>query len=358
MLAATIIPIASAVTNARAANNAANSGAAIITNSATNNATNNATNTNNAITIITDNKKKPGRPRKSTTANASQVYGVCSAPLGVGNAVEFIYFNSSNLKKTLTLFKSYNCSTIIISFGATAVTWFGIDHHEKVHVYLDVNCSVLNRYYCRNPIIITASRDDLEFALNIISKSCEIVTFIMFGDIKTQLLIHIKDTEQDITEKFELPVQEVGPNSIMARPNCANYPIHFKLTSKGFKDRVSNMNKGNVKTMLFQKIRAEPFQISCTNSRVNWAGVHNNGQNIAIESRLTDNDIFNVAVETQYVYDFTNNVLGTKIEVHADRHQRLSLTTVVDEYVNSSGIHTPILSVSVFIEIANYTYSV
>ncbi len=297
------------------------------------------------------NKKKPGRPRKSACTSNIPIVGIVDTPISTTNMIEITYNNPIYLKKIISLYKSYTCTNMYIKIDHTSITIFAIDHQSKVHIYTDIDAHCINTYYCKTPVIFTALRSDLDIVFNVINKTTNEISFVFEESKRSQLIILIRNKEYNITEKFEVPVQEIRGDSIPTRPNCSDYPISFKISSKSLKDRLGNVNKTDVKTIFIQKCGKEPLQIVCDTNRITWAGVYNDPAKIEFKSKLQENDIFAVCVNVDSLYDFSNNILGNDVIITADKHKKLSFLTYLDECKeNVYAIH-----INVFIEIINYS---
>jgi len=295
-------------------------------------------------------KKKPGRPRKSTCSSSSAITGIVTKPISPTNMIEIVYSNPIYLKKIIGLYKGYTCTSVFINFDSTTVTMFAIDHQGKVHIYTCINASCINAYYCKSPLMVVATRSDLDIVFNVVNKTTNEISLIFEENKTSTMIILIHNKEYNITEKFEIPVQEIHSDAIPKPPNCSDYPISFKISSKSLKDRLGNVNKTDVKTIFIQKCGNEPLQIMCDTNRISWAGVYNDPQKIDFKSKLTENEIFNVCVNVDSLYDFANNILGNDVIITADKHKKLSFMTYLDECrENVYAIH-----INVFIEIINY----
>lgn len=297
-------------------------------------------------------KKKPGRPKKNTFNSSEPIEGVVSVPANANNIIEMIYFGSTCFKKILSLYKSYTCSSISIFFRETSIVWFAQDHQEKADIYTDIDCRYIKRYFCAKPINVMIDREDLEVVLDFINKSIESVAIIIQNsEARSQIIFQLRNNESNITEKYEIKMTEIDSSFVLTRPNCEDYPIAIRINSKEFKDRIGIANKKRMKTISFQKYKKEPFQISCSNDNVIWAGVFNDTDKLFLRNRLGEEEVFVVTLGTDLIYDYANNSPGTYTTIVADRHKKFAMMAILEE--RDQGL--PTISVSVFIEVTNYS---
>lgn len=294
-------------------------------------------------------KKKPGRPRKNTTNGTIQVDGVVEKPSFENHIVEMVYCNSKCLRKIISLYRSYACSTIYISFKKNNVYWYSVDHTDKVHLYIDINCSNITRYYCNEPITYNIERTNLELVFNILKKDNSNISIVIEKDNTSKLLFSILDIEYDTTEKFEVDAVIAKEYAIATKPDVSLYPIEFKISSKHFKDRVSNIHKFETEIASIQKHHNRPLQIVCKDQRVAWSGEFNDDTKINFKSKLKENETFIVSINVENLYSLSNNNLGNDFIINADHYKKLSCVTILDERSSDS----PTVTVSVFIEIQN-----
>jgi hypothetical protein len=292
------------------------------------------------------NKKKPGRPRKNTNIDIIAVAGVMQAPIFDTNVIEMIYCNPFILKKIISLYHSYNCDELYITFNKENMLWYSVDHLKKVHIYADINGHNIS-YYCTEPITMQITRINIELVFNILDKNASSVTIMLENKLRTKLIFLIKTIEYDTTERLEINVSTVDSRYYLAKPDITNYPISFKISSKHLKDRLSNISKFDTQTMSFLKCKTDDFVINVADDKVSWAGVYNSPAKINFRSTLTDDDVFTLSLNTKYLYSLSNNNLGQDFNVALSRNKMASFKTVLDERDHTS----PTITVQVFIEV-------
>jgi hypothetical protein len=297
-------------------------------------------------------KKKPGRPKKNTNVNPIEISGIQPTPLNPLHDIELIYSNSACLKKIVSLYRSYSCSQVYVSFSNGMMEWFAIDHTTKVNVYVDINPKNITRYYCREQVVFSIDRSNLELVFNILNKTTSEVIIILEKTTRSHLLFLVKNNDYDTTEKFDIPISLVNSSVLMKKPDTSTYPISFKISGKHLKERLSNVAKFDTDTISFEKIGANsPFQITCKDNKVSWAGVFNDLKKIEFNSKLADNEVFVVSLTASNLYSLSNNNLGIDFLITMDRHKKMSFITVIDERDCSS----PTVIVSIFIDVMNYS---
>jgi hypothetical protein len=217
---------------------------------------------------------------------------------------------------------------------------------EKVNCYVDIDCHNIFRYFCQTPVTYSIPRANIELVFNILKKAISDVSIIIEKDNTSQLIFVITDSEYDTTEKFEVNGVIANEYAVIPKPDITTYPIEFKISSKQFKDRMSNVNKFETQVIAIQKYQNEPLQIVCNDYRVAWSGSFNNDEKINFKSKLKENETFVVSVNKENLYCLSNNNLGNDFLVTADHTKKLSFSTVLDERINN-----PTVVVSVFIDI-------
>ncbi len=314
----------------------------------------------NTVTAIADNidaaveqpapKKRPGRPRKVTINTPSEFRGVITEPYDKTNLVELVYWNPRMFKKIYTIHKNYAVNEVKIIFEADRAMFVARDHLGKSRIVASIIGNNLNSYYCKEPISIWVKRNPLGEIFNTLDKNHCKITFALKDDFRSRFYIYIHDLEYDSIDNYTVEVIcKPGDDDILAGCDpTINYPLKFKLGSKYFKRRVSDISKSS-KTLTIQKNGEGPLQLTFEKEKgkqIEYNGVYVNSGKISLNSSIPNDDILSVSVIVNYIKPFSNSNVGDEVELAIDRKEKLCLTTWLDK---SSGGYA--VEIKVFTEI-------
>ncbi len=116
------------------------------------------------------------------------------------------------------------------------------------------------------------------------------------------------------------------------------------------KGKVNNARKLS-QVFTIQKYGDYPLQLTYDKLQrgTNWTGVYNDSNKMGLKCTLTDDEIFNVSVVTDYIRPFTNSGIGEYVNIAVDRHEPICFTTNLDLKGNDH-----VANISILTEIKDY----
>jgi len=301
--------------------------------------------------IVIKKKKKPGRPKKETSAVPIEVHGIVTEPGVPDDVVEMVYCNPAMFKKLLMLFKNFEVSEIEMNFGPTGLNIVTNDHLGKSTIHTFINGKCMNLYYCKQPVRICIKRGNLEMVLGTLDKNNYKITFILKENYRSTVYIIVKDLEYDIDNSYEIDVvfKPEDPTITNNQDDCADYPVKFVLTSKHFKSLISNVRKLS-QVITLQKVGDGPIQFTYPKAqRVNWTGVYSGSAKLLLESTLEPDEIFLISINIDYIKPFSGSNIGDTVKIAAHPTKRISFVTNLDRTDNGYAC-----CVTIFTEIKDY----
>lgn len=166
------------------------------------------------------------------------------------------------------------------------------------------------------------------------------------------MYIIIKNSEYDNTEEYQIDAVHKPDDAKENEVNNedADYPLKFRLSSKHFKNRINNIKQIS-KTVIIEKKGNDPLQITFDKERkIDGAGIYPNSDKIDLKWTLGDNAILRVAVPIDYIKPFSDSNIGEQVHIAVHIHDKLSLTTFLDQV----GVDEWICCVKVSTEIKNH----
>lgn len=288
-------------------------------------------------------KKKPGRPKKKVDIAPITFHGIVSAPEFRGDIVELVYSSPALFRKIVQLFKGYEAADVEMIFDHNGLNIAAKDHVGKVTIYVTIDGTQMNLYYCAQPIRVCIKRDILENVLEIIGSSHNKIEFRLKEDYRSVMHVLIHDAECGALNSYMVGVLPVIDSNITPVDTSA-YPLHFQLESKVFKAMIANVTR-HAHTLLIQKCGNDPLQFTFPNAqRVNWVCVYTDPAKIHLRSAIQADDIFSIGVSLDAIRPFANVSVGPVVYVSAHQESKLSLSTKLDVKENGCAAEVKIFT--------------
>lgn len=280
-------------------------------------------------------KKKPGRPKKKVATAPIEVYGIIDKPVYSEDIVELVYGNPSLFKKLLQLYKQFDVSEIDMSFNKEGVDIFCMDHLKKSNIYTFIDGKCMNLYYCREPLHIRVTQDNLDSVLGTLGKTHYKITFRLKEDnFRSMMYIIVKDIEYNNDDTYDVPIvhkPDIQASLAPVLDNDTDYPLKFKISAKHLKFKINTIKKSS-KHFIIQKVGNGPIQFTYNEAqKVGFTGVYNDQEKMDIKSTILHDDIFSVSVNISYVKPFSNSNIGEEVIIAADNEKKISFTTCLDK---------------------------
>lgn len=285
---------------------------------------------------MSEPKKKPGRPKKPKETAQIEHKGVVGTPTCDGDILEIVYSNPMLFRRVLALYKAYGVSEIELRFSRAGITIESGAHLKNTCIYTDIRGANMNLYYCEQDVSIFMNRGHLENVLNTLTKTCSQITFVLKKqNFRSILYVVIRDPGAEIDYSFDIDVayKETG-GAPTTHYSDGDYPLRFQLSSKDFKQQISNMKKLSSVWMLQKNGAIGPLQLAFEhqhNGISAFSAVFLSPEKIALQSTLTDADILNVSVPIDAILPFSNSALADDVLIAADYERRISFTAMLDK---------------------------
>ena len=295
-------------------------------------------------------KRSVGRPRRTPQTQTIPRSGIVSDAINPDNIIEMSYDNVVVFKKLFSLLKNMTVKEITFQFSGSHIFIFGIDHLEKNTIHIKINPLKLNRYYCEQPVSVCVDTKNLDKITQKIDKNYELISFILKKDsYRNNLLITLNNEALSIDESHVIRLMESdnNDNSFMNRVfNFVDYPLKFELPGKYFKKIMNDIYSFN-EVFTIEKVAVEPLNFTYKNLNNTVKGYHicKDSKKINLETTLSENDIFSVSVQIDYIKSISNSLLSDSIKVYAHSEKDLVLSMPVD---------SDVIEVTTFISINKY----
>jgi hypothetical protein len=279
-------------------------------------------------------KKKPGRPKKKVMTAPIEVHGIIDKPANTEDVMELVYCNPSLFKKLLQLYKQFDVSEVEMSFTKEGIDIFCTDHLKKSNIYTFIDGKCMNLYYCKEPVHICVTQENLDSILGTLGKNHYKITFLLKeNNFRTTMYIVVKDIEYNNDDSYDVDIVYKPEAQQQARPldNDINYPIKFKVSAKHFKTRINTIKKSSP-NFIIQKAGDGPIQFTFDKAqKVGFTGVYNDSDKIDLKSTISQDDIFSVSVNIGYIKPFSNSNIGEEVYIAADTNEKISFMTYLDK---------------------------
>lgn len=302
---------------------------------------------------MSDEKKRPGRPRKYAIV-PTQSCGIVDKPVNDENIVEMTHHDPLMFKKLFNLFGTYGCVEIIIVFMPDKVVMVSCDHHGKTYIRETIDGNKLNYYYCPSEVRVAIKRSQIEKIVNTLDKSHHKITFILKENFRSTMYIVIRDIAYDNDDMYEVELIDANTVAVdVAKEiDVADYPIKFQLDSAHFKKKIVDISKLSTK-FSFIKNGGDPLSLTYEGQdRITCTITYSSPEKISLISNISDDDMFSVSVYVGAVSPFAKNHIGNMVSINIDKYKPICFGTTV---LNKDGagdiatleVYTEILSCDV-----------
>ncbi len=282
-----------------------------------------------------DEKKKPGRPRKTPIKGVPERLGILAKPFfKQDNILEMCCYTPVVLKKIFTVLKNMNISDLHIKCIKTGMQFISKDHDSMNEIILDIVGSKLHAYYCEEPFNIYISSDSLKNIFQTIDKSNnQIIFYSERNNYDSKLFLVLDENELDSLTTYSINLIKSNSEDIVSgsKLDLDLYPIKLKFPSKFFKKKITDISSFT-NTLRFEKRGMEPLQIvySSENKSIRAESIFKD-KKINLQSTVKADDIFTVSILTNTIKPFASCVISNYIEIYIDRKNKMCFRLNVDE---------------------------
>lgn len=278
-------------------------------------------------------KKKPGRPKKRIDTSTDFIRGVVSAPENPLNSLELVYRDPQLFKGIVSLLRQYSINEVELSFDHTKIHINAIDRLKKTRVYANIDGSMMNSYYCKEPTKVCVRCETFDSVLSTVLRSHGKITFCLLdGSSRSALTCFMRDSEHAANHIYAIDILYKPSESLNGSVDeDAGYPLKFKFDSKYLKLLCQNVSKFT-DHMTIQKVGSQPMQISYNQPHLmNGVVVYDNANIIGLKSTLTPEDILSVTVSIAIIEPISKIPIGDDVSVAVDHTMPISLTSNVHD---------------------------
>jgi hypothetical protein len=295
---------------------------------------------------MSNDKKKPGRPRKNPVKEPKPRSGIVTNPTDASNHIEFLYDKPLIFKKIWQYFKLMAVNKIQIIFRKSEIVISCEDHHKKSKMHIRIDASKVNHYYCADLLDIGMLCKNPELIMSTIDKSyTSILVLSKTNNVQKDIRIILNnDIEIDESHKLEL----IGEYDKLSNEEIFidyNYTIKFELPGKYFKKMISDIRTFSDTITIRQDSVNDPlvFEYVKTDRKIKSYNIVRNNKSIKFESRLTGDDTFRVSFKIDYVKPISSALLSDNIIIYAHENKPLMFSTTMDKSAIDVKILTEII---------------
>jgi hypothetical protein len=280
-----------------------------------------------------DTKKGPGRPRKIPKKEPIPRKGIIRNPTIHDAVVEFLYDQPLVMKKIIGFFKSLASAQIQILFRPTNIILYALDHHKKSKMYVKIDASKLNHYYCKSVLDIGISCKDLESTLDGVDKEySSIILISTAGHTQKNLsLILENDIQIDETHTIDL----IGQYDHMDNEHefiDEDYMVKFEWPGKYFRKTINDIKSASSQISISQEDCDAPMEIGYTsaNKKIRSKHIVKNPEKIKFISCLDGDSSFRVDVKIDYIKPISSAHIADEIMIMVDENKKFMTKAFID----------------------------
>lgn len=309
--------------------------------SCTNSSDDNMPDNNKSKQIKVDKKKKqqpqkkgPGRPRKTPKKEPLARRGICHKPSNEQEYIEFLYDQPIILKKIFSFFKSLAVAQVQILFRERDIIFYTKDHHDVSKIYVRIDASKINHYYCRGPLDIGISSREMELILNKVdSKYSTIIILSSISSMQRSINI-VFETDMNIQESHTIDL--IGQYSKLEDEDLfldTDYAIQFEFPSKYFKKMINDIKSMSNNLSIVQEESTKPlvFEYYTENMKIQSKYVAKNSDSIKLISNITDDSSFRIDIKVDNITPIAKAQISEEITILIDEEKLFMTKTIIDD---------------------------
>jgi hypothetical protein len=279
----------------------------------------------------TNEKKKPGRPRKKPLKKPIKRNGIVSTPLNDDNYIEMIYDMPSVLKKIFTLFRSMAVKGICIEFKNDVMNILAVDHLKKSHIKVTIHCDKVNHYYCKEETVCHLNPKNIEKIIQSLDKNYITIAFVIKTITNRSVLNIIFKNDIKIDEYKEIDFIQPSNNYNNITFEDFDYPIKFTLPYKYFKKLINDISLfSDIMTINKVGKTALTFTYTSKDKTVKSKHIVQSPDKINLKSSICDDEIFSSSIQIDYIKPLSSSLISDNIDVSADNYRNMIFKTNVD----------------------------
>lgn len=278
-------------------------------------------------------KKKPGRPPKKKIDSASVApRGIVDTPDDPEHSIELSYHNPIMFKKIFTMLKKYFVSEVTLQFDTDGVKIQTNDQLNKSKIFITIDGSCMNHYYCKNPLQLSVKRDLIDRALFIVDRDNHNIDIsVGCSEKPNSMKIKIRNIDAAKITIKDIDVTMIDCPHKFEMHDDSTYPLKFTFPSKHFKSDMKNIMK-DAPYVSFQKTHEKPLQLSPGKVHGSVTDqIYDDNDKIMLQCTLDPFETLNVSVATAYIQPFSDSCPGDNILIAVDRILPISFSTNMDK---------------------------
>lgn len=278
-------------------------------------------------------KKRPGRPRATPVKQAIPRKGIAETPTDEDSVIEFLYDSPILLKKIITFFKSVAATHIQILFRLHDIIIYSQDHHKQSTIYIKIQGSKINHYYCKNILDIGVRVKDLESILNKVDKdySSIILLSTIENNQKSITIILENDIQIDETHTIEVVGQYLHLDNEIEFED-ENYMISFDWPGKYFRKTINDIKTIAVQLNIVQEDKNSPLEICyiSSNKKIHSRHIVKKPAKINLVSNLHDHASFRIGMKVENIKPISSAHIADEIKILIDENKKLMTKSFID----------------------------
>lgn len=281
----------------------------------------------NGLTV----KKGPGRPRKTPKKMPLPRKGIVNTPHRKENIIEFLYDSPEYIRRIIAFFKFLASQEIQILFRPSDVIFFGYDHSKNSRIYVRIDCSKINHYYCTGVYDMGFSTRELGDLFNKVNREYRdvAITSTISGIHKNIEIVF--DNEIEIDERHIVDL--IGQYNHLDNEGVfldESYSIEFQLPYRYFKKTMGDIRIIANQISIIQNSCDDPVEIQYTsdNKKTRSRHIIKNPKKIKLISNITDN--FRVEMKIDNIKPISAGHFAENIIIKVDENKQFMTKAVFD----------------------------
>jgi hypothetical protein len=279
-------------------------------------------------------KKGPGRPRKTPKKEPIPRKGISNKPTNVDDHIEVLYDHPVILKKIFQFFKSLAAAQIQILFRQKDIVFYAEDHHKKSKIYVKIDASKLNHYYCKSELDIGISAKEIELILNKVDKEySSMVLLSTIGNIHRSITM-VLENDMRIDEIHTIDL--IGQYSKMENEEDftnEDYMIKFQFPSKYFRKTINDIKTMSSQLSITQEDSESPlvFEYLTPNKKIQSKHTVKDSAKIKLESNIDDDSSFRVDLKVEFIKPISAAQIADEVCILVDEKKSFMTKAFIDE---------------------------
>jgi hypothetical protein len=279
-------------------------------------------------------RKGPGRPRKTPKKEPLARRGISNTPSNQQEYIEFLYDQPLILKKIFSFFRSLSVTQVQMLFRERDIIFYTKDYYEVSKIYVRIDASKINHYYCRGVLDIGICAKEMDLILNKVDNKYSTIIILSSMNTMQRSINIVFETDMKIQEMHTIDL--IGQYAKMEDEYLfldKDYTIQFEFPSRFFKKMINDIKTMSNLLSILQEDPHKPlvFEYYTQNKKIYSKYVANDNESIKLISNITEDSSFRIDIKVDHISPISKAQISDSIIILIDENKPFMTRAIIDD---------------------------